>query len=48
VVSKHRPTKEELDERVIVPLDPEKFIEGVLAVKPDEDDDEKAADLAAK
>ena len=36
-MSKHRPTKAELDERVIVPLDPEEFIEGVLRVKPDED-----------
>ena len=29
-MSKHRPTKEELDERVVVPLDPTQFIEGVL------------------
>jgi hypothetical protein len=39
MVKKHNPTPEERDERVSVPLDPKKFIEGVLAVEPDEDDD---------
>jgi hypothetical protein len=46
VVSKHRPTKAELDERVVVPLDPEQFIEAVLAVKPDEDDEDGEAPSA--
>lgn len=33
-----RPSKAEMDERIVVPLDPEQFIEGVLAVKPDEEE----------
>jgi hypothetical protein len=40
VTTKHHPTPEERDERVSVPLDPKVFIEGVLAVEPDEDGDE--------
>ena len=40
-MTKHHPTPEERDERVSVPLEPEEFIEGVLAIDPDEDDDEK-------
>ena len=39
MVTKHHPTPEERDERVSVPLEPEEFIEGVLAVDPDEDED---------
>ena len=40
---KHRPTDEERDERVKVDLDPEEFVEGVLAAgpHPDEDDTEE-------
>lgn len=38
MVTKHHPTPEERDERVSVPLEPEDFIEGVLAVDPDDDD----------
>lgn len=38
MVTKRFPTKEERDERVSVPLPPAEFIEGVLAVDPDEDD----------
>jgi len=40
VTTKHHPTREELDERVKVDLDPQDFIEGVLAVEPDEDGDD--------
>lgn len=40
---RHHPTPEERDERIEVPLDPEVFIEGVLAVDP-EDDTEPPAD----
>jgi hypothetical protein len=40
VPEKHHPTSEERDERISVPLTPEQFIEGVLAVDPDEDDDD--------
>ena len=41
MATKHHPTPEERDERVSVPLEPAEFIEGVLAVEPeDEDDDE--------
>jgi hypothetical protein len=36
VPEKHHPTPEERDERVSVPLTPDQFIEGVLAVDPDE------------
>lgn len=36
VPTKHHPTPEERDERVKVDLDPAEFIEGVLAVEPDE------------
>jgi hypothetical protein len=39
VPTKHHPTPEERDERVSVPLDPERFIEGVLAVKDEESDE---------
>jgi len=39
VPTKHHPTPEERDERVSVPLDPKTFIEGVLAVEPDDEDD---------
>jgi hypothetical protein len=38
MAQKKRPTAEERDERVSVPLDPEEFIAGVLAVDPDADD----------
>lgn len=38
-MSKHRPSKAELDERVIVPLDPKRFIEGVLAVDLEDEGD---------
>jgi hypothetical protein len=40
MVSEHRPTKEELDERVVVAPDPAEFIGGVLAVKPEDDANE--------
>lgn len=39
MVTKHHPTPEERDERVSVPLPPAEFIEGVLAVDPDDADD---------
>jgi hypothetical protein len=39
VATKHHPTPEERDERVSVPLDPKKFIEAVLAVESDDEDD---------
>lgn len=42
--TKHNPTPEERDERVIVPLDPAAFIEGVLAVEPDDEEDEGPAE----
>lgn len=42
MVTKHHPTPEERDERVRVPLKPAEFIEGVLAVEPD--DPEEAED----
>ena len=32
------PTPAERDERVILPLDPEEALRGLLAVKPDDDD----------
>lgn len=38
-MTKHHPTPEERDERVSVPLEPVEFIEGVLAVDPDEADE---------
>jgi hypothetical protein len=38
VPTKHHPTPEERDERVGAPLDPKVFIEGVLAVDPDDED----------
>ena len=37
--TKHHPTPEERDERVSVPLSPAEFIEGALAVEPDDDED---------
>ncbi|MET0920015.1 MAG: hypothetical protein ABWY77_02305 [Acidimicrobiia bacterium] len=36
-----RPSKEEMDERLIVPLTPDELVEGILRVKP-EDEDEKS------
>lgn len=42
MVSKRRPTAEERDERIAVPLDAATFIEGVLAVDPDDEDDDTA------
>jgi len=40
--AKHRPTPEERDERIKLDLDPEDFIEGVLAAGPhDEEGDEE-------
>lgn len=39
MVTKHHPTPEERDQRVSVPLEAEEFIEGVLAVDPDENSD---------
>jgi hypothetical protein len=39
---KHHPTPDERDERVTVPLPPDEFIEGVLAVKPDDEDDNES------
>jgi hypothetical protein len=40
MVTKHHPSPEERDERVSVPLDPAEFIEGVLAVDPDDESDD--------
>ena len=37
-VTKHHPTPEERDERVKVDLPADEFIEGVLAVDPDDDE----------
>ena len=34
----HNPTIAERDERVSVPIDPEAFLRGLLAVKTDDDD----------
>jgi hypothetical protein len=42
MVSKRRPTAEERDERVKVDLPAEQFIEGVLAVDPDDEESEVA------
>lgn len=39
MVTKHHPTPEERDERVSVPLDPAEFIEGLLAVDPEDDNE---------
>ena len=37
---KHRrPTKAQMDERIVVPLDPVEFLEGVLQAGPHPDDD---------
>jgi hypothetical protein len=37
---KHRrPTKEEMEERLVVPLDPDELVEGILQVKPDDGDE---------
>lgn len=41
MVTKRHPTPEERDERVSVPLEPSEFIEGVLAVDPDDEDDDE-------
>ena len=35
-----RPTKEQMDERVVVPLDPVEFLEGVLKAGPHPEDDQ--------
>lgn len=37
----HRPTAEELDEKLSVPLDPEAFVDAILQVKPEDEDDAK-------
>ncbi len=39
-MTKRHPTPEERDERISVPLPPAEFIEGVLAVEPDEGHDD--------
>ncbi len=44
MATKHHPTPEERDEPVKVPLDAAEFIEGVLAVDPDDEDDDPTAD----
>jgi hypothetical protein len=44
VAKKHRPTPEELDERVKVDIDPDEFIEGVLAAGPHPDGDDEVDD----
>ena len=42
---KHRrPSAEEMDERLVVPLDPEEAVKGFLAVDPDQDESEAPAD----
>ena len=46
-MTKHHPTPEERDERIRVPLEPAEFIEGVLAVEPDEDDEASEDDGAS-
>ncbi len=40
-VTKHRPTKEERDERIKLDLPPDEFIEGVLAAGPHQDEDDE-------
>lgn len=40
VVSKHRPTPEERDERIKLDVPADEFIEGVLAAGPHVEDDE--------
>ena len=37
-MSRH-PTPAERDERIVLPLDPEEALRGLLAVKPDEEDE---------
>src|SRR5438105_3532558 len=37
----HHPTPEERDERIAIPLDPEEALRGLLAVKPEPEDDEQ-------
>ena len=36
-----RPTAEQMDERIIVPLEPEEFLEGVLKAGPHPEDDQQ-------
>jgi hypothetical protein len=38
--SAHRPTAEELDEKLSVPLEPDEFVEAILQVKPEDEDSE--------
>lgn len=40
MATKHHPTPEERDARVSVPLPPAEFIEGVLAVEPEDEDED--------
>jgi len=47
VAGKRRPTPEERDERVKVDLDPDEFVEGVLAAGPHPDEGENDEDPAA-
>lgn len=36
--SKHkRPSKEQMEERLVVPLDPEELVEGILQVDPEDE-----------
>jgi hypothetical protein len=39
-----RPTAEEMDERLVVPLDPEKLVEGILHAAPNSENDEAGAE----
>lgn len=44
MVSKHRPTPEQRDERIKLDLPADEFIEGVLAAGPHPDEDEEQDD----
>ena len=39
-----RPTAEEMDECVVMPVDPEELVEGVLHAAPNSEDDEARAE----
>ena len=39
-----RPIAEEMDERLVAPLDPEELVEGILHAAPNSEDDEARAE----
>jgi len=43
-MSGRHPTPEERDERAAIPVDPEEALRGLLAVKPEDDDEQDADD----